>query len=119
MIAYKLTYGAQTNISQDCKMILFTICLLQRKHGKVIEDKQINKYLREFQTVKDADSRESYKNLKKKIKEQIDWEKPHQSKAQNTLQQNLSHALLPMIAFGVSVPQLQPASSIPNMYWQR
>jgi hypothetical protein len=105
VIAVVLVYGMS--------IVALIASHIKRKHGKLIEDKQINKYLREFQTVTEKQSRESYKNLKKRIKEQINWDK--QTKTQVVLQHNLSQALLPMIAVGVSVPQLQAAQSYNNL----
>ena len=83
---------------------------IKRKKAKLVEDRQINKYLREFQTVQEESSRETYKNLKRRIKEQINWDK--QTKSQTTLHHNLSQALLPMLAVGVSLPRQQRTSSL-------
>lgn len=40
---------------------------VNRKHRKILEDRQIHKYLKEFQVVKERSSRDSYRNLKKAI----------------------------------------------------
>src|SRR5688572_24939626 len=40
---------------------------INRKHQKLLEDRQIDKYLKEFQVVKERSSRDSYRNLKKAI----------------------------------------------------
>lgn len=110
VIAVVLVYGMS--------IVALIASHIKRKPGKLSEDREINTYLREFQTVKEMQSRESYKNLKKEIKKQINWDK-RQTKAKITLKNNLSQALLPMIAVGVSVPGMQPSSSIPDIYLQR
>ena len=98
VIAVVLVYGMS--------IVMLIASHINRKHGKIVEDRQIHKYLREFQIVKERSSQEAYKDLKRKIKEQIKWEKEHNRKQ---LTKTLSHALLPMIAVTM------PTGSLTNL----
>ena len=86
---------------------------INRKHTKIVEDRQIHKYLQEFQIVKERSSQESYKDLKKKIKEQIHWDKEHSGGRHNMVEKSLSQAMLPMIA--VTVPIITDAPSLSSL----
>lgn len=59
VIAVVLVYGMS--------IVMLIASHIKRKHAKVLEDRQINKYLQEFQVVRETSSRDSYRNLKKDI----------------------------------------------------
>lgn len=48
-------------------IVLMIASHINRKHRKLLEDRQIDKYLKEFQIVKERSSRDSYRILKKAI----------------------------------------------------
>lgn len=48
-------------------IVMLIASRINRKHQKLLEDRQIDKYLKEFQVVKERSSRDSYRNLKKAI----------------------------------------------------
>ena len=98
VIAVVLVYGMS--------IVMLIASHINRKHTKLVEDRQIHKYLQEFQIVKERSSQEAYKDLKRKIKEQIKWEKEHKGKQ---LSKSLSHAIMPMIAVTL------PAESLTNL----
>ena len=100
VIAVILVYGMS--------IVMLIASHINRKHSKLEDDRQILKYLQEFQVVKEKSSQESYKDLKKKIKEQIHWDRDHKY-----LQKNLSHAVLPMIA--VTMPRLSEMGSLTSL----
>ncbi len=86
VIAVILVYGMS--------IVMLIASHIKRKHAKLIEDRQIHKYLQEFQIVKEKSSRDSYKHLKKSIMMKLSMERKHTYK-------NLSHAMLPVIAVGL------------------
>ena len=59
VIAVVLVYGMS--------IVMLIASHIKRKHAKVLEDRQINKYLQEFQIVRETSSRDSYRNLKRDI----------------------------------------------------
>ena len=87
VIAVVLVYGMS--------IVMLIASHIKRKHAKLIEDRQIHKYLQEFQIVKEKSSRDSYKSLKTSIMAKLNM--PHRNPTYKTL----SHAILPMIAVGL------------------
>ncbi|KAK2159639.1 hypothetical protein LSH36_149g03000 [Paralvinella palmiformis] len=87
VIAVVLVYGMS--------IVMLIASHIKRKHQKLIEDRQIDKYLREFQVVREKSSRDSYKNLKRSIMAKLNMN------TRNPTYKTLSHTILPMIAVGL------------------
>ena len=63
LIAVVLVYGMS--------IVLLIASHIKRKHSKVLEDRQIIKYLEEFQIVRETSSKETYRSLKRNINEKL------------------------------------------------
>ena len=97
MTAVMLTFGMV--------MVVMIASYATRKSRKIREDKEIRKYLMEYQVVQERYSKETYRDLKHRIKAQVDLKGDR-----GCLQKSFSHAFLPMIA--VTVPHFTDASSL-------
>ena len=69
---------------------------IKRRVDKVVEDKQIDRYLQDFQIVKERHARDSYKNLKRAIIKKINWERQRKPTFHN-----LQKSIVPLIAIGI------------------
>ena len=67
VIAVVMVYGMS--------IVMLIASHIKRRHTKVLEDKQIDKYLNEFQIIRDKQARENYRNLKRTIIERLHWDK--------------------------------------------
>ncbi len=88
VIAVILVYGMS--------IVLLIASHIKRREDKIAEDKQINKYIEDFQIVKERHARESYKNLKKAIMTKINWDKQRKP-TYSTLQKSI----MPLLAVGL------------------
>ena len=86
VIAVVLVYGMS--------IVALIASHIKRKHAKLVEDRQIHKYLQEFQIVQEKSSRDSYKSLKRNIITRLNKER----KRTHT---NLSQAIIPVVAVGM------------------
>lgn len=72
VVAVVLVYGMS--------IVLLIASHIKRKHSKVLEDVQINKYLQEFQVFREKSSRDNYRSLKHDIAAKLKQQKerpPH------------------------------------------
>ncbi len=88
VIAVVLVYGMS--------IVMLIASHIKRRQEKLQEDKQINKYLQDFQIVKERHARDSYKNLKRTIMTKINWDR-HKKPTYHTLQRSL----IPLLAIGM------------------
>lgn len=70
---------------------------IKRRHDKIAEDKQIDKYLQDFQIIKEVHARDSYKNLKKSVMRKINWDRKKET------HRSIQQSILPLLAIGVQV----------------
>lgn len=70
---------------------------IKRKHQKLVEDRQINKYLQEFMVVQEKSSRDNYRHLKRTIIQKLNRDKSQTSR-------HLSKAIFPMMAIALPNP---------------
>ena len=87
VIAVVLVYGMS--------IVMLIASHIRRRHAKMQEDKQINKYLNDFQIVRDKQERDNYKALKTGIVKLLTTEK-HPRKTQRTIRRSI----YPLIAMG-------------------
>lgn len=90
VIAVVLVYGMS--------IVMLIASHIKRRHEKVLEDKQIDKYLQDFQIVKERHDRDTYKNLKKTIMAKINWDRHHKD-----TYKNLQQSIIPVLAIGMPV----------------
>ena len=88
VIAVVLVYGMS--------IVMLIASHIKRRHEKVLEDKQIDKYLQDFQIVKERHDRDTYKNLKKTIMAKINWDRHHKD-----TYKNLQQTIIPVLAIGI------------------
>ncbi len=89
VIAVVLVYGMS--------IVMLIASHIKRRVDKVVEDKQIDKYLQDFQIVKERHARDSYRNLKRAIVKKINWEKQQKKPTYH----NLQRSIVPLIAIGI------------------
>lgn len=92
VIAVFLVYGMS--------IVLLIASHIRRKHSKLAIDKEICKYLQEFQIVKETSNRDSYRNLKRSIIAKLLRDKPCARKG-------VANLALPMAA--VALPSDPPS----------
>ena len=90
VIAVVLVYGMS--------IVMLIASHIKRRVVKVVEDKQIDKYLQDFQIVKERHARDSYRNLKRAVIKKINWERQRKPALQS-----LQKSIVPLIAIGMSV----------------
>ena len=95
VIAVVLVYGMS--------IVMLIASHIKRRQQKLVEDKQINKYLKDFQIVKERHARDSYKNLKRTIMNKINWDK-----SKKPTYHTLQKSILPLLA--ISVPGMENMS---------
>ncbi|ELT96814.1 hypothetical protein CAPTEDRAFT_205146 [Capitella teleta] len=83
---------------------------IKRKHHKLAEDRQINKYLQEFLVVQEKSSRDSYRHLKKSIIQKLNREK-------STTCKQLSKATFPIMA--IALPNRNSQTEINEVLQRR
>ena len=88
VIAVVLVYGMS--------IVMLIASHIKRRVDKVVEDKQIDRYLQDFQIVKERHARDSYKNLKRAIIKKINWERQRKPTFHN-----LQKSIVPLIAIGI------------------
>ena len=94
VIAVVLVYGMS--------IVMLIASHIRRRHAKMQEDKQINKYLHDFQIVKDKQERDNYKQLKKGIVNLL-----HSDRPPRKTHRNLRKSLIPLIAMGIPSTSVQ------------
>ena len=95
VIAVVLVYGMS--------IVMLIASHIKRRQEKVVEDKQINKYLQDFQIVKERHARDSYKNLKRTIMKKINWDR-----SKKPTYHTLQKSILPLLA--ISIPGVENLS---------
>ncbi len=88
VIAVVLVYGMS--------IVMLIASHIKSRHDKIVEDKQIDKYLQDFQIVRERHDRDTYRSLKKSIMKKINWEKG-KKETFTTLQ----NTILPLLAVGI------------------
>ena len=96
VIAVILVYGMS--------IVMLIASHIRKRHAKMQEDKQINKYLHDFQIVKDKQERDNYKQQKKGIVNLL-----HSDRPLRKTHRNLRKSLYPLIAMGI------PGSSVQDL----
>ena len=89
VIAVVLVYGMS--------IVALIASHINRRHAKITEDKQINKYLQDFQIIKEVHARDTYRDLKKSVMDKINWDKKRET------HRNLQQSILPLLAIGMQV----------------
>ena len=77
-------------------IVMLIASRVRRKHAKILEDRQIHKYLQEFQTVREKSHRDTYRNLKRMVIARLG-----PSRVPKTAYCNLSQAIMPAMAFAM------------------
>lgn len=88
VIAVVLVYGMS--------IVLLIASHIKRRHAKIVEDKQIDKYLQDFQIVRDKHDRDTYRNLKRTIMKKINYER-----SKKDMYKNLHASMMPLIAVAI------------------
>ena len=89
VIAVVLVYGMS--------IVALIASHINRRHNKITEDKQIDKYLQDFQIIKEVHARDNYKNLKKSVMNKINWDR------KKGTHRTLQKSILPLLAIGMQV----------------
>ena len=97
VIAVVLVYGMS--------IVMLIASHIKRRQEKLVEDKQINKYLQDFQIVKERHARDSYKNLKRTIMNKINWDR-----SKKPTYHTLQKSILPLLA--ITVPRVETLSDV-------
>ncbi len=87
---------------------------IKKKQKKLTEDKQIDKYVDDFQIVKEKQARDSYRNLKKSIMTRINWDKQKRKPTHKTIHKSI----FPVLAIGLPgshVAEESPSDSLSNV----
>ncbi|ESO02638.1 hypothetical protein HELRODRAFT_188786 [Helobdella robusta] len=90
---------------------------IKRKHKKILEDRQINSYLKEFQIVRETSSKDSYRTLKRNMIAYligIGLYGGQSNTGHSTIYRCLSKTLLPITAIALS-----PTGSITSLLSRR
>lgn len=74
-------------------IVMLIASRVRRKHAKILEDRQIHKYLQEFQTVREKSHRDTYRNLKRMVIAQLG-----PNRVPKTAYCNLGQAIMPAVA---------------------
>jgi hypothetical protein len=74
-------------------IVMLIASRVRRKHAKILEDRQILKYLQEFQTVREKSHRDTYRNLKRMVIAQLG-----PNRLPKTAYCNLGQAIMPAVA---------------------
>lgn len=74
-------------------IVMLIASRVRRKHAKILEDRQIHKYLQEFQTVREKSHRDTYRNLKRMVIARLG-----PNRVPKTAYCNLSQAIMPAVA---------------------
>ena len=70
---------------------------IKRRHAKILEDKQIDKYLQDFQIIKEKQDREKYRQMKRRITAKLHFQRAMKRRTYKTIQKSC----LPAIVVGV------------------
>ncbi len=91
MVAVILVYGMS--------IVLLIASHIKKRTDKREQDKQISRYIDDFQIVRERHARDSYKNLKRSIIAKINWDKNTRSK--DMTYSTIQKSLMPIIAIGM------------------
>lgn len=94
VVAVVLVYGMS--------IVMLIASHIKRRHTKVLEDKQIDKYLNEFQIIRDKQQRDNYKALKKCVIERLHWDR----NMRRMTFENIQTSAYPLMIVGVPSSRL-------------